>query len=315
MKYFFLKLGQGNVEASSLRRKSPTASIYFDGLGKDDYTGAKAGNPQARRFIQCGLDARKGSAVIVVIHDATVWLLRPAGSVSFGEPFTKDGVCLTKKTMPVRVLAKVPITRVPPVLAGIGCSQKHGRRTFTEIDHWGNLKAIDCVLQNHGQAEVRRWVPSPAEADKHIPEHWRRLTKEKRPNQRTAQLLECLGSTELETLVAKLFEAHGCHVPAHRGGTLKDIDILASNDSATAVRIGKLCVPARSTVSIQVKSWGRVGHMATVDYLIGLEVISGPRAFGAEWLLARVKECPPVKRWMRRSLNWLPEHLLNQFDL
>jgi hypothetical protein len=315
MNYFFLKLGRGNDEASSLQRTRPTASIYFDGLSEEDYRKPHAGNSQARLFIQRGLDENRCDTVIVVIHEATVWILQPAGTVEFEKPFTKDGVSLTKKTMPVRVLAKVPSKLVPLVLAGIGCSQAHGRRTFTRIKHWGNLKAIDCVLEKHSKGADRRWVPGPTEPDEEIAEHWRRLAKDKGPNQTAAQLLECLGSTELETLVAKLFEEHGSHVPAHFGGMLKDIDIFASNDSSKAIRIGELRVPARSTVSIQVKSGGRPSYTSTVDYLIGLEVVPDPRAFGAEWLLARVKECPPVKRWLRRSLNWMPEHFLKQFGL
>ena len=35
------------------------------------------------------------------------------------------------------------------------------------------------------------------------------------------QLLDCLSSVELETLVAKIFEAAGCFVPAHRGAVFE----------------------------------------------------------------------------------------------
>ena len=159
------------------------------------------------------------------------------------------------------------------------------------------MKAIGCVLGRAKSTETRR------------DEHWQPKS------QKAAQLLECLGSTELETLVGKLFEAHGCHVPAYLGGTLKDIDILAYNDTDKPIHIGRLIVPARKRVSIQVKTWKRIPRPKAVDYLIGLDVVPGPRAFGAQWLLDRVKECPTALVWMKRSLNWLPGEFLSQLEL
>ena len=39
--------------------------------------------------------------------------------------------------------------------------------------------------------------------------------------------LKTLSSVQLETLVVKIFEKNGAFIPAWRGGTLKDIDIIA----------------------------------------------------------------------------------------
>lgn len=57
----------------------------------------------------------------------------------------------------------------------------------------------------------------------------------------------------LETLVARLFEAKGCFVPAHHGGMMKDIDLFAHNDTSKPIRVGPLKIPASRSVSIQIK--------------------------------------------------------------
>jgi len=320
VKYYFLKLGKGNAEATSLEGKHPTASIYFDGYSEAAYANEKDKrvNSQARLFWDCGKDKNRNLTVMAVIHNATVSLLQPAGKVKFGKRFkAEDGTWNKKKTMPVKVLAKVASKFVPSVLANMACSQRHGRRTFTRIQHWGNLKAIDCVLQAFGKSKSRRWVPSDKEADDQIEEHWRELNDKGKPIQAAAQLLECLGSTELETLVAKLLEAHGCHVPAHRGGTLGDIDLFASNDTTDPINLAGLKIKRAEKISIQVKTWAEgVRRRDTVDYLIGFGV-KGKRAFDEKWLLAEVCKQPSVRRWMLRSLEWLPRWYiaLPQFGL
>jgi hypothetical protein len=161
---------------------------------------------------------------MVVVHCAKIWLLRPGGEVRFAKKLKTRPGRVNQKRMPVEVLVKLPSKSVPTVLASMACNQKYARRTFTEIDHWGNLKAIDWVLDGFSKRKATRWLPVVGEPESELPEHWRPSA------QGAAQLIECLGSTELETLIAKLLEAHGCHVPAHRGGTLGDIDLFAWND-------------------------------------------------------------------------------------
>ena len=71
-------------------------------------------------------------------------------------------------------------------------------------------------------------------------------------------LLECLGSVELETLVAKVFEAAGCFVPAYRGGCIQDLDLFAHNYRAVDIELDGLVVPAGERISIQVKGTSRL---------------------------------------------------------
>jgi len=132
-------------------------------------------------------------------------------------------------------------------------------------------------------------------------------------SQGPAQLLECLGSTELETLVAKLFEAHRCHVPAYLGGTLRDIDILAYNDEPRPLDMNGIRIEPRGRISLQVKGWSNKHRSDAVDYLISLSPHPDPKSFGPEWLLQSVQQIPSVVAWMKRSLSWLPPKFLQKF--
>jgi hypothetical protein len=290
MNYFFLKLGHGNSEAGSLLGRSPKVTIYYDHTTKRQYRLFDQGHPSVRKFVNLGT-ASRAQAVFVVVNRGVIWLLEPAGPVRFGKrEKAADGTWVTAKTMPVRVLKRIQSKNVPPVLAGIACSQSLGRRTFVSISDWGNLKAIDAVL---GRV--------PKKASDAVEEHW------KPDEQQPAQFLECLSSTEFETLVAKLLEAKGCHVPAHRGGTLEDIDLFARNLSKRAISMDGLRIRGNGRIAIQVKR--RTNGMRCpkdrVDYLVGLWV-KGPRALGEQWLIRQLRASPEVIKWVRRSLDWLP---------
>lgn len=297
MDYFYLKLGRGNeLLGKWLSGKHPAAPIYFDNLDEKDYASGK-GDKEPREFVRRGEPELHDKTLMVVVHSGSVWILRPAGRVKFleSEP-DENGNPHTPKVMPVEVLKQcVPCKDVPPVLAGIGANQFFARGTFRRVNDWGNFKAIDSVLGRVGKGE-----------------HWD--LKQNGPD----QLLECLNSTEMETLVAKLLEAKGCFVPAHRGGVMKDIDLFAHNDGAETIKVGPVSIPAlkkKNNISVQVKRWADgMECPAGVDLLVGIGV-KGPRTLNAEQLLALVHECPPVERWLRRSLSWLPESLLAKFNL
>ena len=228
---------------------------------------------------------------MVVVTGGKVRILKPAGPVKVlpSEP-NEEGQPHTPKAMPVEVVACRFCKEVPPVLAGIAANKFYARGTFRLIEReWGNHKAIDWVAGNV-----------------HSDDYWNR--SENGPD----QLLECLGSTEMETLVAKVFEAHGCFVPAYRGGVMKDIDLFAHNDSAHPIAIGPITVPAKGNISIQVKRWADGMKCPTgVDWLVGLGV-KGPRTIDGAKLLRLVLEAPSVRQWLERSLHWLPRDILDR---
>jgi hypothetical protein len=131
-----------------------------------------------------------------------------------------------------------------------------------------------------------------------------------------ARLLECLSSVELETLVAKTFEAAGCFVPAYRGGYVRDVDLFAFNDQIAEIKLDGLSIPPQSGISIQVKGRTKMKDCPeSVDCLIGFSVSKSPKCFDEEWLLNQVKSFPSVVDWLRRSLNWLPSKFVTSCGL
>jgi hypothetical protein len=319
IRYFFLKIGAGNSLASAwLGGKNdlgcPAAVIFFDTLAQPEYeTAARSGlkpdeiASQAFDFYRCGLVENWPTTRMVVIYGSKLCLLRPKGPVQFltPKPEESSGQILTRKAMPVETMVDQPLCNVPAVLAGLPADQYLSRGTFRPIGHWGNLKAIDMVLHQFAGIEPD-W-----ESD-----HW------DVKQQTAAQLLECIGSTGLETLVARILEDAGCFVPARTGGVLRDIDLFAHNDTKTDIRIGGgLCgtmvIPAGESISVQVKTWptGKDRFKAgTVNYLVGLDV-AGASAFDADWLLAAAIQCDGVREWLSRSLGWLPQGFREQFGL
>lgn len=294
MDYFYLKLGQGNslLEdwlAGKNPLKRPAAPIFFDNHSEAKYTAGEGGK-EPREFVRRGERSLWDQTLMVAVHQGEVWVLKPAGKVTFMPSREHDGgQRLTTKAMPVKIACRRPCKEVPPVLAGIGANQFYARGTFRQLSDWGNLKAVDYVVGRVGIGE--HWVPGRNGDD---------------------QMLECLGSTEIETLVAKLFEAHGCFVPAYRGGVMKDIDLFAHNDGQASIQVGPLKIPAGKSRSLQVKRWAEGNRCPTgVDCLIGIGV-KGPKTINATQLLSLVRECPPVLKWLRRTLHWLPENLLSK---
>jgi hypothetical protein len=298
MDYFFLKIGKGNSQAKEWLEgrnplKRPAAVIYFDKLTEGEYKRGK-GKRQPRDFWERGLTEKSREATrMVVVHGGEVWILKPAGKVKFLRKIRRpDGTECTPKAMPVNLLARRAMKDVPPVLACIGVNQHYARRTFTQINHWGNFKAIDWAARAPFKGE-----------------HWDLA------QQGPIQFLECLGSVEFETLIAKLFEANGCFVPAYRGGVIKDIDLFVHNDSRTDLDLSGLRIRASRSASIQVKTWSNgMQKPDAVDYLIGFDV-KGKRAFDAEWVLNQVRSSPAVAAWLKRSLNWLPKEFFQKFRL
>jgi len=290
MRWFYLKNGTQNSEIDRLEAKTPTAVIYFGETRVKEFLAGK-GDKQGQDFCKAGLSKNRNKTTIVLTCRGVVWLLQPASEVREEKRRKhENGDPYIPKTMTVKILAKKDSMDVPAVLAGIGANAYLGRGTFREISHWGDIKAIEMVLG--------RGIPK---------EH-----KDEGPE----QLLECLSSVELETLVAKLFEAAGCFVAAYRGGTTMAVDVVTHNDTAKSIHLDGITIKPRSRISVQVKGWqSGMTCSDAVDYLIGLDVKIGAKTFGATWLLNQVRQFPDVAKWLHRSLNWLPNDYLKQWKL
>lgn len=291
MNYYYLKITQGNADARDwLEGKMagyPAAVIYFDNLTLAQY-GDDEGGKEPREFLDRSKQTNRADTRMVVIHDGEVWILEPAGDVRFRPSEAGPAGQHTPKVMPVKILAHKNAKDVPLVLASITANQFYTRGTFRRINDWGNFKAIDRVAGGPLKGE-----------------HWQ-VAK-----QGPEQLLECLSSIELETLVAKLLEAKGCFVPAYRGGLMKDIDLIARNCSRVPINFAFLTLQPNKSVSFQIKRWtDSMPKPSSVDCLVGFGV-KGPGVIDAKKLLSLVYECPDVNTWFHLSLSeWLPEEFL-----
>jgi hypothetical protein len=226
---------------------------------------------------------------MVVICQGRSWFLKPAGDLI--EHKSSDDAVNLWKIMPVdEIIPNQGLDKIPPVLAGINANTYLNQGTYREITSWGNIKAIHCALGLD--------LPS---------EHM------KDDNCDIRHLLECLGSVELETLVAKVFEAAGCFVPAYRGGCIQDVDLFAHNYRSSNIELDGLVVPSAERISIQVKGTSHLNACPdSVGCLIALGAPQSPRCFGENWLLKQVASFPEVAEWLKLSLSWLPQSFVEK---
>lgn len=299
MKYYFLKLGPSNSYAEAwLSPTSPTwgkpsACIY---LPSEEYRAAcfSGGDKKVFKWIQCGdTAAARAESIFVVIARGRLWFLQPLGPATNAAPIElRPGQASYPLVMPIDIVADKRAADVPAVLASLGCNQHHVQSTFTSIGHGGACKALDVVL---GQPQTGS--------------HWAQ-------GQGAQQLLECLSSVGLETLIAKIFEAHGCFVPAFVGGTMAHVDLFAHNDTTTTISIGNFSLLPGDRAAIQVKQRNKAKELPP-----GLNLLAAldanpliPGFIGATEILdaARQREVWP---WLRRSLDWLPVSFRAEFGM
>lgn len=296
--WFYLKLGKGSSDLWRLDESSPTAAIYFGRSRLRDLLKGK-GDSQAVAFCKAGEPEWQDRTRMVAIAGNKLWILKPSGVVSEPRPLPRKGDIV--KVMPLTKLAEWPLGEVPAVLAGLRSNKFLGFGTFRPITNWGNIKALHWAVAE----------PIPSE---HL---------ESPDCFGESQLLECLGSIELETLIAKTMEAAGCFVPAYRGGTQIAADVIAVNNTAKTIAMPPIRLAPRRRISIQVKGWSDKHRDDGVDYMFRLpsrRALSEGEVDGA-WLLDLLenrKQEPAfahVVKWLHTSLGWLDKRFLQQYAL
>ena len=290
MRYFYAKVGQGNSLASEyLQGATPIGvaalPIFFNGVpgNKEDFLKHGQAKEQGRNFFWCG--DNPSQAKIVVINRGNLYVVLPRGGVEFWR-CEEDTDQLKKneyiKLLPIEVVVEKPLSDVPAILSSMTANAYYYTGTFREISDQGNVRALQSIL---GDSMSTFDFADPKD------------------------LLLCLSSIGLETLVAKIFEEAGCFVPAYRGGAIKGIDIFARNVQPTDISIGHIEIAADSEISIQVK---RSSHMkkppSGCDYLISLDN-------DASWILDIVVGMNETKSWLKRSLSWVPNSVLVEYGL
>lgn len=305
-KYYNLNI---NISDNSKANYSPaeewldsrkSAPIFFGSWSPDDIVSGKASlNKKAAKeaieFIT--LDSKDR---LVTIHAGYIWIYQINGPLMFDEKyaFMRNNEKIIPKYYPIEIIKKLKTSEAPYILAAMKSSQAFARGTFTEINkdqntnkYIGNIVAIKSVLGDTSGLSVNPF--------------------------------RCLSSVELETLVAKIFEAHGAFVPAYRGAVLKDVDIFADMKNA------------HSEVRIEFNNWANLGVQVKINIdngditalkkflsndgniLITAEEVPNVALASylptgkyktSEWLKVNIDKFPSVKNWLKLSLNWLPTH-------
>lgn len=185
----------------------------------------------------------------------------------------------------IHLLYEQPIVKVPLVLATIKSNQNLSRGTFKELwkkpakddknstfnSYFGNRKAIDYLVE-----------------------------KRKVAVENFEQYLECLSSIEFETLIAKLKEEQGFFVPAYKGGSFKDYDILCKKGNKEEYIQVKLNLSKDIFKNYQdIKDLNIYCVHSEVDKTLY------PNIFDYQNIQKLLVDCPNTKKWLERSLDWV----------
>lgn len=317
MKYYNLnikipnKQKDGHSLAIKFLKERKAAPIFFGETTPDQLIAgdvrynSKAVN-EAKEFIS--LNSKSSQARLVTIDSGFIWIYRIIGQLEFGIEwsFEIEAKPQNEKVIPkyyrIEMIKEIPITaETPYILAAMKSSQAFARGTFTEINkngrkYDGNIAALRCILNETA-------------------------------NMACIDPLRCLSSVELETLVAKIFEAQNAFVPAYRGGVLKDVDVLVDLDGASPSIKHEFGGIEGSNIEIQVKvDISDTSDVASLrEFLedkshVLITAESKPHKKleqfyeqgnykTSSWLHEQVEKFSSVRTWLERSLKWLPKHL------
>jgi len=304
-KFYYHKLGTKNSLAEEWleQGKSPIGkhaiAIFWGNITKNDIAKRKLtirSKQQAYDFHEAGLKKNHNKTIVILIFNEKIWFVKPTGGMQQRtfkvERKNKRKITEIVKLIPVEIVKSIKISKIPPILAGITANAYVGRGTFREITNWGNIKAIYTVLG-------------------------KKLPKEHLENPDSTKLLECLGSVELETLVAKIFEANGCFVPAYRGGNLKDVDLFVHNYQKNSININGLEIKRNEAKTIQIKGKKVIRKPENVDYFIGYGAEDMKNCFDSEWIIKSIAESKSdhLKEWFKLSLDWLPNNFSKNYSI
>ena len=256
--------------------------------------------------------------IFITLDSGWLWIYEPLGEPKNGNLFSfrRTGKSTDEADLPKyydikMLLDKCPISisEIPYILATIKSSQAFAQGTFYPIGenidgklasrYDGNIAAIKVLLRNVDFVadEYAKLLIDP---------------------------LHCLSSVEFETLVAKIFEAYDCFVPAYRGGVLKDIDLFV--DTPDATKIAGITVQGNDRLSIQIKlntpknkieinrlckflDSSEKHYLITLEeeYHSDLEYYKRKGQYlTADWVRDQISRNQSVQKWFDKSLEWLP---------
>lgn len=296
--FYYAKIGKGNQYASKYLKgenelKAPCIPIYFSGgePDRDTFLASKSSKEQGEDFFNCADKWSNSYVVVIYGGNVSIWKPVPNCVVEFKNSEVDNDFEGMVKLMKVKKVMTKSVKDVPPIVAGINANRYYSSGTFREIDDPGNVLALTIMLVDHGALKAQHDIGEPT----------------------LARVIECLSSVQFETLIAKIFEEHGCFVPAYKGGTVKGIDLTARNDTAGLISIGGFKIEHGKTVSVQVKlrinpyERQRIVSSEQIDLLVWEIYAEGPSLPESKWLEAALSKSPQSRDWLLKSIDWLPK--------
>jgi hypothetical protein len=255
---------------------------------------------EAYNFIQ--LYKKDPEARLITIDDK-IWIYKIIGQIKYestDDIVQKKSDQTSEKIVPkyydIEIINSCEIKEAPYILATMKTNQAFSRDTFRRIDekkYGGNIAAIKYLI-----GELNDFKIDP---------------------------LKTLSSVQLETLVAKIFEKNGAFIPAWRGGTLKDIDIIAKFDGNIPDNLLiKKIQEKDKDINIQVKI--KLNDENNVNDL--KEFLDKPNTFlitgddepidklkdyaedkqylTSKWIKKQIYSYDEIKKWYEKCIEWLP---------
>ena len=290
---------QNLFDAAHNLEKEKRAPIFFGDYEHEDYTNAKKNKKklgdfntkqlnEACEFIN--LYKENKEARIITIGSEKIWIYKIKGQIKnekieFGK--------FRQKYYDIEIIKHSKIEDVPYILATMKTNQAFSRNTFRKIDekkYEANIAAIKSLI-----GELNDFKIDP---------------------------LKSLSSVQLETLIAKIFEKNKAFIPAWRGGTLKDIDIIAEFEKNIPENLFKVKIQGKK-IKIQVKI--KLNDENNVDQL--KKLLKEPNFFlitaedGAhkdlkkyheenyltsKWINQQINSCDEIRNWFEKCIKWLP---------
>ncbi|QWU99332.1 hypothetical protein [Francisella salimarina] len=266
-RYFFSKCGAGNRDFKKyvLDSNSPSIFINYEVESKDreSFLAKNSAKSQGKYFFECSdnLD----TSFIISIYEQKIYIMKPISEVQFAYNEDVKGYL---KHLPIKIMEELELAKIPSILAGIMCNRHYSSGTFREIKNFGNIQAIKKIL---GQ-----------DIDKSCYNY-----------------LDCLGSVEFETLIAKIFEEKGFYVPAYRGGYIKDYDLIAKNISNNVISIFDKKIKPNDFLYIQVKL--KTNKLCGEDQKNILNI----SLYDHKKILKELQSLKNTYEWLKRALSWI----------
>lgn len=253
---------------------------------------------EAYNFIQL---YKKDPEARLITIDKKIWIYKIIGQIKYestDDIVQKKSDQTSEKIVPkyynIEIINSCEINEAPYILATMKTNQAFSRDTFRRIDekkYGGNIAAIKSLI-----GELNDFKIDP---------------------------LKTLSSVQLETLVAKIFEKNGAFIPAWRGGTLKDTDIIAKFEGNIPdnLLIKKI---QEKNINIQVKiklndennvndlkkflkkpnNFLITGDDEPIDKL--KDYVEDKKYLTSKWIKKQIYSYDEIKKWYEKCIEWLP---------